>query len=80
VDLRSAGMTKVCYTRGPAPILRCACCDVVCRVTVPAKYVPLGKRAPIELELCVLCHERLRLGDRRLMETLELKLLLAARP
>jgi hypothetical protein len=43
---------------------------------MPATYVPKLGAKGIELELCPLCHEQLRLGDARLRELIELRLLL----
>jgi hypothetical protein len=45
--------------------------------TIPSIYVPIEGES-IQCELCPLCYQRMELGDRRLGELIEFRLLLWA--
>ncbi len=60
-----------------AELFICAGCSAPCQITLLAVFVPAEGRG-IECELCCVCHERVRLGDRRLIELIELRLLIDA--
>jgi hypothetical protein len=59
------------------PLIRCLGCHLLRMNTIPSIYVPIEGES-IQCELCPLCYQRMELGDRRLGELIEFRLLLWA--